>query len=245
MKNLSFVIVLLAAAVVSVSAQAVDVSKLPTVDVTGVSEIFVVPDEVTFSLKVAKTDKQLEKAKSDNDQIIRRVLEVAREFKIDPKDVKTDFITVKEAYERQRIPNSDDEFRNVFVGYTVSKTAVVKLKDLSRFEEFFSKVVGIGVTDISGVTFASSQLRKHKDEARAMAMRAAREKATALAAVIGQSVGKAVSIKEENVDGFRSPYANTSSNSFVVDGSEVDSEDTFSVGTISVKAQVEVSFLLN
>lgn len=245
MKNLSFVIVLLAAAVVSVSGQAVDVSKLPTVDVTGVSEIFVVPDEVTFSLKVAKTDKQLEKAKSDNDQIIRRVLEVAREFKIDPKDVKTDFITVKEAYERQRIPNSDDEFRNVFVGYTVSKTAVVKLKDLSRFEEFFSKVVGIGVTDISGVTFASSQLRKHKDEARAMAMRAAREKATALAAVIGQSVGKAVSIKEENVDGFRSPYANTSSNSFVVDGSEVDGEDTFSVGTISVKAQVEVSFLLN
>lgn len=245
MKNLSFVIVLLAAAVVSVSGQAVDVSKLPTVDVTGVSEIFVVPDEVTFSLKVAKTDKQLEKAKSDNDQIIRRVLEVAREFKIDPKDVKTDFITVKEAYERQRIPNSDGEFRNVFVGYTVSKTAIVKLKDLSRFEEFFSKVVGIGVTDISGVTFASSQLRKHKDEARAMAMRAAREKATALAAVIGQSVGKAVSIKEENVDGFRSPYANTSSNSFVVDSSEVDGEDTFSVGTISVKAQVEVSFLLN
>ncbi|MDM7923352.1 MAG: SIMPL domain-containing protein [Pyrinomonadaceae bacterium] len=244
MKKLSMLFVLFAAAT-GAFAQSVDTSKLPTVDVTGVAEIFVVPDEVTFSLKVAKTDRELEKAKRDNDQVIRKVLELAREFKLDPKDVKTDFITVKEAYERQRVAGSDDEYRNVFVGYTVSKTAVVKLKDLSRFEEFFSKLIGIGVTDISGVTFASSQLRKHKDEARAMAMRAAREKATALATVIGQSVGKAVSIKEENVDGYRSPYANVSSNSFAVDGSGSDDEDTFSVGTISVKAQVQVSFLLN
>ena len=245
MKKLSFIVALLAAAAVGVSAQTVDISKLPTVDVTGVAEIFVVPDEVTFSLKVAKTDKDLEKAKRDNDQVVRKVLDLARDFKLDPKDVKTDFITVKEAHKRERIAGTDDEYRDVFVGYTVSKTAVVKLKDLSRFEEFFSKVIAIGVTDISGVTFASSQLRKHKDEARAMAMRAAREKATALAAVIGQSVGKAVSIKEENVDGYRSPYANTSSNSFAVDGSDADDEDTFSVGTISVKAQVDVSFLLN
>lgn len=245
MKKLSMIFMLLAAAAAGISAQSVDVSKLPTVDVTGVAEIFVVPDEVTFSLKVAKTDKELEKAKRDNDQIIRKVLELARDFKIDAKDVKTDFITVKEAYERQRIVGTDDEYRNVFVGYTVSKTAVVKLKDLSRFEDFFSKVIGIGVTDISGVTFTSSQLRKHKDEARAMAMRAAREKATALAAVIGQNIGRAVSIKEENVDGYRNSYANASSNSFAVDGSDTDEEDTFSVGTISVKAQVEVSFLLN
>lgn len=245
MKNLSIAFVLIAVLVVGISAQSGDVSKMPTVEVTGVSEIFVVPDEVTFSLKVAKTDKELEKAKRDNDQVIRKILETARDFKIDAKDVKTDFITVKEAYKRERIPNSDDEYNNVFVGYTVSKTAVVKLKDLSRFEEFFSKVIGIGVTDISGVTFASSQLRKHKDEARSMAMRAAREKATALAGVIGQSIGKAVAIKEENVDGYRSPYANASSNTFSVDGSSADDEDTFSVGTISVKAQVDVSFLLN
>jgi uncharacterized protein YggE len=242
MKQVTLIIVLFFA--MSASGQNVDVSKLPTVDVTGVAEIFVVPDEVSFSLKVAKTDKELEKAKRDNDQIIKKVLELARDFKIDPKDVKTDFITVKEAYERRKITGSVEEFQNVFVGYTVAKTVVVKLRELSRFEEFFSKVIGIGVTDIGGVTFASTELRKHKDQARAMAMRAAREKATALAAEIGQTIGKAVAIKEENVDGYRNPYANISNNSFSVADDNAD-DDTFSVGTISVRALVTISFLLN
>ena len=139
---------------------------------------------------------------------------------------------------------TDDEYREVFVGYIVSKTVVVKLRDVKRFEDFFSDVVKAGVSQIGNVTYSTSQLRKFKDEARAMAMRAARDKATALAREIGQTIGKAIAIEEENVDGFRSPYANVSSNSFSVSDADSDPSDTFSVGTISVKAQVTVKFLL-
>lgn len=60
---------------------------------------------------------------------------------------------------------------------------------------------------------------------------------------IGQSIGKAVSIEEKDIDGYRSPYANASSNSFAIDGNEIVENET--VGTISVKAQVRVRFLLN
>ena len=78
-----------------------------------------------------------------------------------------------------------------------------------------------------------------------MAIKAAREKAEGIVKEIGQTIGKAVSIEEENVDGFRSPYANISSNSISTADDRDDDGETFSAGTISVKAQVEVRFLLN
>jgi uncharacterized protein YggE len=164
-----------------VSAQGVDVTKLPTIQVTGTAEINVVPDEVTFSLKVAKSDKSLIEAKNQNDENVGKILALAKRLSIDGKDVKTDFITVAEKFDRKKLDPRDEEYASIFAGYTVSKTVVVKLRDIKRFEEFFTEIVKIGVTQVSNVTFQSSELRKHKDKAREMAIQAAREKAVAIA----------------------------------------------------------------
>ena len=228
-----------------IAAQNIDVSKYPTIQVTGTAELFVVPDEVSFSLKVSKSNRILTTARVQHDENIAKLIALAKRMGIDAKDIKTDFIDVREKFDRKRIAGSDDEFENVFAGYTVSRTLVVRLRDLSKFEEFFSEVLKIGVSQVSGVTFQSSQLRKYKDQARAMAIKAAREKAEGIVKEIGQAIGKAVSIEEENVDGFRSPYANISSNSISTADDRDDDGETFSAGTISVKAQVEVLFLLN
>ena len=225
-----------------IAAQNIDVSKYPTIQVTGTAELFVVPDEVSFSLKVSKSDKSLTTAKAQHDANIAKLIALSKQMGVDAKDVKTDFISVSEKYDRRRIAGSDDEFENVFAGYTVSRTLVVKLRDMSKFEEFLSEVVKVGVTELGRVSFQSSQLRKHKDQARAMAIRAAREKAEGIVKEIGQTIGKAVSIEEDDVERDRSS-ANISSNS-ISSYASFDGE-TFSAGTISVKAQVEVRFLLN
>jgi len=235
-----FAVIFISACCFSAAAQ---IKNIPTVDVTGVAEIKVVPDEVTFSLRVSKSDKSLQVAKIQNDSNVSRIIELAKRFGIASQDVKTDFILVKEKFDRIK-QKGDIEYTEVFAGYTISKTVVVKLRDIGKFENFFSEIIKIGITEVSRVSFESSQLRKYKDQARAMAIKAAREKATALAAEIGQTIGKAISIEEENVDGFVSRGANYSSNSFSTDG-EDDEEETFAAGTISVKAQVKVSFLLN
>jgi hypothetical protein len=226
-----------------IAAQNIDVSKYPTIQVTGTAELFVVPDEVSFSLNVSKSDKSLTTAKAQHDENIAKLIALSKRMGVDPKDVTTDFISVREKYDRRRIAGSDDEFENVFAGYTVSKTLVVKLRDMSKFEEFFSEALKIGVSEVSGVSFQSSQLRKYKDQARAMAIRAAREKAEGIVKEIGQTIGKAVSIEEENVDAYRSASSNISGRG--TSTSDNSDGETFSAGAISVKAQVEVQFLLN
>ncbi|HKX84383.1 MAG TPA: SIMPL domain-containing protein, partial [Pyrinomonadaceae bacterium] len=202
MKKVSSLVILLLCAVIS-HAQYADVSKMPTIQVTGTAEINVVPDEVSFSLKVSKADKSLVTAKRLNDENVGKILALAKRFQLTPADVKTDFISVSEKFDRKKIAGTDDEYDNIFAGYAVSKTVEVKLKDLSKFEDFFSEVVKIGVTQISNVNFQSSQLRKYKDQARAMAMLAAREKAEAMTKQIGQTIGKAVSVEEKDIDGYR------------------------------------------
>ena len=228
---------------VSAQAQNFDITKVPKISVTGTAEIQVVPDEVTFSLGISKTDKNLQTAKAQNDEIIKGVTALARRFNIAPTDTKTDYIAVREKYECIQ-PKGEAVCKNIFVGYTVSRTIVIKLKDLTKFEDFLSEIVKLGVTEVGEVTFETSQLRKYKDQTRAMAMRAAKEKALALAKEIGQTIGKAISITEKDIDGYRSPYSNVRSNSFSVSDDGEESK-TLAVGAISVKAQVEVEFLLN
>lgn len=236
-------IVLVLLFVVSAQAQNFDVTKAPKISVTGTAEIQVVPDEVTFSLGVSKTDKNMQTAKAQNDETIKGIIALAKRFNIAPTDTKTDYISVREKYECVQ-PKGETVCKNTFVGYTVSRTIVIKLKDLTKFEDFLSEIVKLGVTEVGSVSFETSQLRKYKDQTRAMAIRAAKEKALALAKEIGQTIGKAVSITEKDIDGYRSPYSNVRSNSFSISDDDEDSE-TLAVGTITVKAQVEVEFLLN
>lgn len=221
------------------------VAGFPTVTVTGTAEIFVVPNEVTFSAKVEKTGKTLPEAKQLHDTALARLISAARRFVTDEKDIKTDFLSVTEHYKRVKTDPDDDEYTNVFDGYKVSRSVTIKLRDISKFERALADLVAADVSNIGRVVFGTSQLRKYKDEARANAMDAAKEKATALASRIGQTIGKAVSIEEKDVDGYRSPGANISSNSFSIADSDDDDEDLSAVGTISVKAQVDVEFILN
>lgn len=227
---------------ISAEAQNVDIDNLPSIKVTGTAEIQVVPDTATLSFTIARKDKSVAVAKKQNDETVAKVTELAKRFNIAATDVKTDYIRVKETTRREKIRGSDDDYNDVPDGFQVSRNLVVKLRDISRFETFLTALLEAGVSDVGSVAFTSSQLRKYKDQARAQAVRAAQEKAQALAKEVGQSIGKAVSIEENDIDGYRSPNANISQNSFSIDGDQ-DSE-TVSVGAISVKAQVEVRFLL-
>jgi len=223
-------------------AQQFETPDRPTITVTGTAEIMVVPDMADIRLRIVKTDKNLRAAKAQNDAGLAKLLDLIKRFDIAATDVKTDFISVKEKYDHIK-PKAGDETTEVFAGYTVSRSIVVRLRDLKRFESFFSDVIESGVNDVSDVAFQTSELRKFKDQARTGAIKAAREKAEAIAKEIGQTIGKAVSIQEENLDGYRSSYANVTSNTFIIDGEGAD-EDT-AIGTISVKAQIKASFLLN
>jgi len=240
-------LLLLIAAVLLFSAQAFAQNAIepPLVTVSGQAEVRVPPDEVVFTLGVETIDKDILAARTRTDDRAKEVLAVAKRNGVKTEDVQTSYISIQPKY------NTDDleyeqrrAVKREFLGYQVSKTIAVILRDISRFDSLLSDVLKAGVTRLSNVEFRDSQIRKHRDQARAMAMKAAQEKASLLAREIGQSIGPAYSITEAT------PAYDSNSNisqnriAGLASPSERESESAIAPGSISVTAQVTVRFRL-
>jgi len=169
------------------------------ITVSGDAEVRVVPDEVVLTLGVETWDKNLQVAKSQNDTIVTRVLDVAGDHGIEVQHVQTGHVGIEPRYRNGYYEERD------FLGYFVHRTIVITLRDISRFEDLLADALEAGVNYAHGIEFRTTELRQHRDDARALAIKAAREKAVALASELGQSVGDPQLIREEQ-SGWRSGY---------------------------------------
>lgn len=221
----------------SISVMAQSDANRALITVTGQSEIMVVPDEAVFTMSAVTLDKDLAVAQAKNDETVRNVLALARKYQVPANLMQTGRISLEERY-------SDEEATRkprVFLGYVVTKQIAIILRDVSKAEGLLGDIFKSGITRISNVEFRTTQIRKHKDQARAMAIKAAQEKAIALTREIGQTIGKAYSITEEDNSGRMS----MNSNSFMTAGERSEaSEGTIALGQISITARVTVSFEL-
>jgi uncharacterized protein YggE len=223
-------------------------SERPLITVSGQAEINVTPDIAVFTLRVVNLDKDLGRAKTLNDESVRKTLALAKTYQIAQEDVQTNYISVDTKYSDY----DSDKKPRVFLGYEVTKKIVLKLRDMKRIEGLLADVISSGVNRIDDIDFRTTQIRKYKDQARAMAIKAAREKAIALTSEINQTIGKAYSITEESLNNYgNATYSqNAMSNAtHSVDGGGgsgdySDSEGTIAIGQISITARVLVSFEL-
>ncbi len=214
------------------------------ITVTGDADVKVVPDEVILVIGVETWDLNVSVAKTQNDDRVKRILALTSDnFAIEPKYVQTDRINVEPRW-RSGTYTKDD-----FIGYFVRKSIAITLKDLTRFDELQTAVLNAGATHIQSIQYRTTELRKHRDQARSLAIKAAQEKATALAGELGQKVGQPQTI-EENYSGWSSPYSswyggnmaqNVSQNA-ASDGPQGDG--SISLGMITVNARVTVVFNL-
>lgn len=210
----------------------------------------VIPDEVTFSLKAENINFDVNKAKEETDADVKKIVAIAQSYKIESSNIQTDYIRIGQRY-GEYVTGKPREFK----GYAVTQTITILLKNISRFESLLSDLVKAGISELGGVTFRASQMRTHMDRARALAMKAAKEKATALAGEIGQKIGKAVNITEVGMN-VKAAYededdGNTTSNNYrlpssaEINASASDNQGTIAPGMISIIARVKVSFELN
>lgn len=229
-----------------------------TISVSGSSDIMVVPDEVVITLGIDSRDKDIVKAKADNDAKLKKILEISKTFKIESKYIQTDYLNIQPGDITQKaIDYSYNRVSEANLGYIVQKKLVITLKDMSKFEAFLTEVVKNGAEYVQGVEFRTTELRKHKDKARELAVKAAKEKADAMTSALGQKAGKAVSIKEEEeyywswqsywYNGFYGSNSVSTSNVLQNVSSPINQSDMDGIapGQIKVHAKVNIDFTLN
>jgi len=214
------------------------------ITVTGNAEIKTPPDEVIVTFGVETKNKELTAAKENNDKKVKAVLALAEKLKIDKKYFQTDYIGIEPYYSSA---NSGETTQY----YTVRMNICVTLKDTNKLEALLSQALEAGVNYIYGVDFRTTELRKFRDQARAQAVKAAKEKAEALARELGQKIGRPNSVQEFGYGSgsFSSPSVGRSGGmsqnvSQIMDSARSGGDEAVSLGQISVSANVMVVFEL-
>ncbi len=233
-----FVVVFMMSSVVSAEEKA----DPRLITVTGEAEVLVVPDEAVLMLGVETKNQDLNAAKAENDKITKGIFAAIKKLNIEDKDVQTDRLKIEPRY-----TNNYETGKRIFQGYFVSRTLAVTLRDVGKAENLVSDVLTAGANYIYNLDFRTSALRKYRDQARSLAIKAAQQKANLLAAQLEQTVGKPHMIREGLEDDQNISWNNRTNaqvQQVVSEGLSSDAERTVALGQIKVTASVTVSFEL-
>jgi len=206
------------------------------VRVIGTSEVRVIPDRALIEVGVEKQDPSASVAKHAEDAAARKILAALRANGIDEKDIQTTYLWLQQR-------SSYVKKQRVYY-FVAAQTMSVTVRDISKLDTLLEALVQAGGNRIDSIEYEISDLRKYRDQARDLAVKAAREKAEALAKALGQDIGRAQQVEE--VPDFSNRYANATANTFYESAGQARAAGpTLAAGQKTISASVTVQFDLN
>jgi uncharacterized protein YggE len=118
----------------------------------------------------------------------------------------------------------------------------ITVRDLAKLDTLLEALIKAGGNRIDSISYETSDLRKYRDLVRDEAVKAAREKAGALAKALGQDIGRAQSIEELPEYSFS---AGLQSNASFEYSRDKVAGPTIAAGQKTISASITVSFELN
>lgn len=220
-------------------------SPPPLVSTSGTAQVRVVPDLADLNFEVEVRHADLAIARKEQAERMAKLLTALRAAGVAENELQTSQVAIAPDYTNRREETDKVKF------YSVSQTVCCTLHEVKKVPDVTASAISAGATTVSGACLRTSQLRKYRDEARAMAIKAAREKAVALAGELGAKVGKPYTITEGAANDWRSSGYNRN-NLQVQSNAANDAAETpgdgsspaFAPGSISISASVDVAFLL-
>lgn len=214
-----------------------------TVEVNGDAEVKVVPDRVSIQFGVETRNASLDTATAGTDAAVKKMIAAFRALGVDESDIQTDFIRVEIGYADLGRSTTIDH-------YAAIKGVQVTLKEVSRFEQLLQAGLKSGANKIESVNFSTSELRKYRDQARAMAVKAAIEKAHDVAKAGEFRIAeKPLTVNASNSSMYWPAYGERYNSGYMtqnavqnVGGGAADASDSVALGKISVSASVTMVF---
>lgn len=213
------------------------------VRVTGTAQVTTTPDRFTVILGADSEEPDPQAAIKTNDQQVKALFELFREAGILDSQVVTADFSLEPAFQHSQFEPPR------MTGYRLRKTFVVTMERLSDLEKLIARALQKGAANrVESVSYATSQLRGHRDCARRLALALAKEKALALATQAGRQLGPIISITELEGDSYSWDRRYRPGRQAALDELSPDAlaqELTISRGSIAVTASLQLDFALN
>jgi len=184
------------------SALAEEKTMARTITVSASGRVSAEPDIVRLQAGLTTEAASARKALTDNNRVMRDLLQELKGEGIAEEDVQTSNFNVSPRYSR---PERGGTAR--INGYQVSNQVSVTVREIDRAGDILDTLVRLGANQMSGMSFEVSEADELKDRARAKAMKAARRRAELLARAAGAEVGQVIGIAEDAPMGGPRPVA--------------------------------------
>jgi uncharacterized protein YggE len=209
-----------------------EIKQVSQISVNGEGKVKVVPDQATIAVTVETKGNNAKDVKKQNNEKIEAVLKFIKKMNLAPADYKTQRVSLNPQYDYEKKKHS----------YNATQTIEILLKDLSKYDELMEGLVDEGINRIDNVTFQSSKLAQYQSEARKLAMKEAKLKAEDYVSVLGQKVGRAMTISDNSQTYYPQPVYAAMKTMEISDS--IAPRETLAVGEINITANVSVSFIL-
>lgn len=217
-----------------------------TVNVSGTAIVNVPPDRALIQLGVESNGITPSAVEAANAIAIQRVIKALQSLGIASKDIVTDRYIVNPVYE---------SYDSLYIkGYRIDNVVAVTLRDVDVISQVVVKALESGANQVVNVELYTSELRKYRDQAREMAMKAASEKAQALAQAAGTDTGCVLNINENTWSYYNGWWSRSNRDLWTQNvvqnvtpngaGAYSNEDGPVSLGQISVRAEVGATFEL-
>jgi len=171
-----------------------------SITVEGTGDAAAIPDTAQITFTVSEDADSVADAQKGATEKIDAALSSLEDSGIEEKDIKTLSYNVSPKYSYPQpcytgyCPSQEQKI----IGYTVSQTVTVKVRDTEKTGEVLQMLGDADVQNISGPNFIVDDDETVKAEARAEAIAEAKAKAEALADELGVSLGRVTGFWENS-----------------------------------------------
>jgi uncharacterized protein YggE len=194
-----------AALLLSVSPASAQAVPARTLNIAGNGEVHAVPDAALVSTGVVTESDTAAAALKANSAALAKVIDAIRSFGVEAKDLQTSGLSLEARSYRPEKPSATDRPR--IIGYTAANEVTVRVRDLVKLGDLLDRVALAGANRIDGIEFIVSNREGLLDEARRKAVADAKDKADLYARAAGFTLGKVMSLTEENAPSPPRPMA--------------------------------------
>ncbi len=170
-----------------------EVEDKGNISVTASEEIYVKPDLAQTNFSVVTEERTVEDAMNLNSELMNKVIEAVKEKGVEEKDLKTIRFNISPQYE---YPNNRWGGERVLVGYEVTQTLQVKIRDMDSIGEVIDAATGEGANRMGGLSFTIDDKEAIEKEARSQAIEKAKERAQTLSSQLGVRLGRLLNFSE-------------------------------------------------
>lgn len=206
--------------------------------VNGEGKVTVTPDIAIINLGIESQEATVAEAQAKAAEAMDNLIQALKDQGVDEKDIQTQYFNISKV---TRWDN--DKMTEVVIGYRVTNTVTVKIRDVEKAGTIIDAVVAAGgdLTRINGITFTVDDPTSYYNEARKAAIANAKAKAQQMAAESGAKLGKITYITENNY--FQPVYRSFDSYSAAVPETAV--KTAISEGQLEITTTVQIAYAID